>query len=115
MKCAMCDKLTAPVCVVPGLLAGIAVRAKRPEYAQLLTDCQRVYCEVRLGLVAAITAERVAEYARDPLPSLTRSGCSYLMQVRLPVSAHAPSTSTLWRSCAAVTSSTELSYAVRCL
>ncbi|KAK9909756.1 hypothetical protein WJX75_006999 [Coccomyxa subellipsoidea] len=64
-----------------GLLAGVAARAKRPEYAQLLTDCQRVYCEVRLGLVAEITAERVAEYAREPLPSLTRSGCSYLMQV----------------------------------
>ncbi|EIE20882.1 Sec34-domain-containing protein [Coccomyxa subellipsoidea C-169] len=64
-----------------GLLAGVAARAKRPEYAQLLTDCQRVYCEVRLGLVAEITADRIAEYAREPLPSLTRSGCSYLMQV----------------------------------
>lgn len=62
----------------------MAARAKRPEYAQLLTDCQRVYCEVRLGLVAEITADRIAEYAREPLPSLTRSGCSYLMQVRLP-------------------------------
>ncbi|BDA42423.1 Conserved oligomeric Golgi complex subunit 3 [Coccomyxa sp. Obi] len=64
-----------------GLLAGVAARAKRPEYAQLLADCQRVYCEVRLGLVAEITADRIAEYAREPLPSLTRSGCSYLMQV----------------------------------
>jgi hypothetical protein len=60
----------------------VAARAKRPEYAQLLADCQRLYCEVRLGLVLEIVAERVAEYAREPLPSLTRSGCSYLLQVR---------------------------------
>ena len=71
--------------MLSGLLAGVALRAKRPEYAQLLADCQRVYCEVRLGLVAEITADRIAEYAREPLPSLTRSGCSYLMQVSAPV------------------------------
>ena len=65
-----------------GLLAGIAARAARPEYALLLADCMRAYFDARLGLVAGITAERVAAFAREPLPSLTRSGCSYLMQVR---------------------------------
>lgn len=70
-------------CVCSGLLAGVAARAKRPEYAQLLADCQRLYCEVRLGLVSEIVTERIADFAREPLPSLTRSGCSYLMQVLL--------------------------------
>jgi len=65
-----------------GLLAGLAARAGRPEYAQLLADCQRLYCEVRLGLVAGVTAQRVAAYAREPLPQRTRSGCAYLMQAR---------------------------------
>ena len=61
----------------------MAARAQRREYAQLLADCQRVYCEVRLLLVADLVAARMAEYAREPLPSLTRSGCSYLMQACL--------------------------------
>lgn len=75
-------RLTCHMFVLAELLAGIAARAKRPEYAQLLSDCQRLYCEVRLGLVSEIIMGRIAEYAREPLPSLTRSGCSYLMQVR---------------------------------
>lgn len=64
-----------------GLLAGVAARAQRREYMQLLADCQRVYCEARLSLVAEVVAARMADYAREALPSLTRSGCSYLMQV----------------------------------
>lgn len=48
---------------------------------QLLSDCQRLYSEARLALVADVVAMRMAEYMREPLPSLTRSGCSYLMQV----------------------------------
>ena len=64
-----------------GLLAGVAARAQRREYMQLLSDCQRLYCEARLALVADVVAMRMAEYMREPLPSLTRSGCSYLMQV----------------------------------
>ncbi|KAK9845860.1 hypothetical protein WJX81_004499 [Elliptochloris bilobata] len=64
-----------------GLLAGLAARGARQEYAQLLADCQRLYCEVRLGLVEGVTAQRVAAYAREPLPQRTRSGCAYLMQV----------------------------------
>ena len=63
-----------------GLLAGVAARAQRREYMQLLADCQRGYCEVRLQLVADVVGARMAEYAREPLPALTRSGCSYLMQ-----------------------------------
>ena len=58
----------------------MAARAQRREYMQLLADCQRVYCEVRLLLVADVVAARMAEYSREQLPSLTRSGCSYLMQ-----------------------------------
>ena len=66
-----------------GLLAGLAARGARPEYGQLLEDCQRLYCEVRLGLVAGVTAQRIAAYAREPLPQRTRSGCAYLMQALL--------------------------------
>lgn len=60
----------------------MAARAQRREYMQLLADCQRGYCEVRLQLVADVVGARMAEYAREPLPALTRSGCSYLMQAR---------------------------------
>ena len=63
-----------------GLLTGLVARGARPEYAQLLADCQRLYCEVRLGLVAGVTAQRIDAYAREPLPQRTRSGCAYLMQ-----------------------------------
>ena len=66
-----------------GLLAGVAARAARPEYGVLLADCVRAYHDARLGLVRDITAQRIASYAHEPLPSLTRSGCSYLMQVCL--------------------------------
>ncbi len=62
----------------------MAARAQQREYTQLLADCQRVYCEARLSLVGEVVATRMAEYAREALPSLTRSGCSYLMQVWLP-------------------------------
>ena len=37
--------------------------------------------QVRLGLVAGVTAQRIATYAKEPLPQRTRSGCAYLMQV----------------------------------
>ena len=76
-------------CPSAGLLAGVAARAQRREYMQLLADCQRGYCEVRLLLVADVVGARMAEYSREPLPSLTRSGCSYLMQARAaPPSLH---------------------------
>ena len=64
-----------------GLLHGIEARAARPEYGQLLGDCQRAYCAARLVLVGGVTHARMAALAREPLPTLTRSGCAYLMQV----------------------------------
>jgi len=54
---------------------------KRPEYARLLADCQAQYCGARLGLVEPVVRQRVAAFARQPLPTLTRSGCAHLMQV----------------------------------
>ncbi|KAK9817306.1 hypothetical protein WJX72_012420 [[Myrmecia] bisecta] len=64
-----------------GLLQGMESRSQRPEYARLVADCQQAYCDTRLHLVSGVTRERIAEYAREPLPSLMRHGCSYLMQV----------------------------------
>ena len=72
-------------CTCAGLLLGIEERAQRAEYRQLLADCQAAYCAARLALVADVTRARIAALARKPLPALTRSGCAYLMQVRLPV------------------------------
>lgn len=63
-------------------MQGIEIRVQRPEYARLLADCQAMYCDVRLQLVSGVTFERVREFSRQPLPALTRNGCSYLMQVR---------------------------------
>eukprot|EP00850_Spirogloea_muscicola_P001883 SM000007S20843 [mRNA] locus=s7:535084:547309:+ [translate_table: standard] len=64
------------------LLEEMEGRSSRKEYAQLLSDCHTVYCEQRLFLVQNVVQHRVAEYARkEPLASLTRSGCAYLMQV----------------------------------
>lgn len=64
-----------------GLLQGVEARSQRPEYARLLAECQAQYCEARLGLVAPVVRQRVAAFAIQPLPSLTRTGCAYLMQV----------------------------------
>ena len=64
-----------------GLLSGVAARAKAPEYSRLLGDCRGLYCETRLGLVAPVTRSRIAALAGQPLPTLTRRGCAYLMQV----------------------------------
>lgn len=60
----------------------IESRSSRKEYSQILADCHRLYCEQRLSLVKAIVQQRISEYAKkEPLASLTRSGCAYLMQV----------------------------------
>ncbi|OAE26098.1 hypothetical protein AXG93_4022s1100 [Marchantia polymorpha subsp. ruderalis] len=57
-------------------------RGSRKEYAQVLTDCHTLYCEQRLSLVQGVVSQRLSEYAKkEALPSLTRSGCAYLMQV----------------------------------
>ncbi|KAJ4968835.1 hypothetical protein NE237_015536 [Protea cynaroides] len=64
------------------LLEEIESRSSRKEYAQLLAECHRLYCEQRLSLVRGIVHQRISEYAKkEALPSLTRSGCAYLMQV----------------------------------
>ena len=82
--------------IAPGLLAGVAARAARAEYGVLLADCVRAYHDVRLGLVRDITAQRIASYAHEPLPSLTRSGCSYLMQARFWCVRYLPVLSSTW-------------------
>nr|GEU61323.1 conserved oligomeric Golgi complex subunit 3 isoform X1 [Tanacetum cinerariifolium] len=41
-----------------------------------------IYCEQRLSLIKGIVSQRISEYSKkETLPSLTRSGCAYLMQV----------------------------------
>ncbi|XP_062161819.1 conserved oligomeric Golgi complex subunit 3 [Alnus glutinosa] len=64
------------------LLEEIESRSSRKEYVQLLAECHRLYCEQRLSLVRGIVHQRISEFAKkEALPSLTRSGCAYLMQV----------------------------------
>ncbi|XP_009369729.1 conserved oligomeric Golgi complex subunit 3 [Pyrus x bretschneideri] len=64
------------------VLEEIESRASRKEYTQILTECHKLYCEQRLSLVRAIVHQRISEFAKkEALPSLTRSGCAYLMQV----------------------------------
>jgi len=64
------------------ILGEIEGRAARKEYVQILSECHKLYCEQRLYLIKGIVQQRVSEYAKkEPLPSLTRSGCAYLMQV----------------------------------
>ncbi|XP_010939335.1 conserved oligomeric Golgi complex subunit 3 [Elaeis guineensis] len=64
------------------LLGELESRSTRKEYAQIVTECHRLYCEQRLSLVKSILQQRISEFARkEALPSLTRSGCAYLMQV----------------------------------
>ncbi|KAM1155936.1 hypothetical protein ACFX2B_026510 [Malus domestica] len=64
------------------VLEEIESRASRKEYTQILTECHKLYCEQRLSLVRGIVHQRISEFAKkEALPSLTRSGCAYLMQV----------------------------------
>ncbi|XP_068659617.1 conserved oligomeric Golgi complex subunit 3 isoform X1 [Aristolochia californica] len=64
------------------VLEEIESRSSRKEYAQVLSECHRLYCEQRLSLVKRIVQQRISEFAKkEALPSLTRSGCAYLMQV----------------------------------
>ncbi|XP_024973744.1 conserved oligomeric Golgi complex subunit 3 isoform X3 [Cynara cardunculus var. scolymus] len=64
------------------VLEEIERRSSRKEYVQILSECHRIYCEQRLSLVKGIVSQRISEYSRkETLPSLTRSGCAYLMQV----------------------------------
>lgn len=70
-----------------GLLKGLESRSKQPEYAQLLLDCQRMYCEIRLQLMAGVIQSQIAQHTRDPLPAQTRSGWAILMQASSTLSA----------------------------
>ncbi|GAB2219227.1 hypothetical protein Droror1_Dr00006859 [Drosera rotundifolia] len=64
------------------VLVEVEARSSRKEYSQLLAECHKLYCEQRLSLVRSIVQQRIADFAkREDLPSLTRSGCAYLMQV----------------------------------
>ncbi|KAK9948176.1 hypothetical protein M0R45_003763 [Rubus argutus] len=64
------------------VLEEIESRASRKEYTQMLAECHKLYCEQRLSLVRGIVHQRISEFAKkEALPSLTRSGCAYLMQV----------------------------------
>ena len=66
------------------LMQEIENRSSRKEYSQVLADLTSLYCEQRLSLVQGVVSSRIAEYAKkEPLPSLTRSGCAYLGQVCL--------------------------------
>ncbi|XP_073158276.1 conserved oligomeric Golgi complex subunit 3 [Henckelia pumila] len=64
------------------VLEEIESRKLRKEYVQILTECHKLYCEQRLLLVKGIVQQRISEFSKkEALPSLTRSGCAYLMQV----------------------------------
>ncbi|KAI3984512.1 hypothetical protein MKX01_034005 [Papaver californicum] len=66
------------------VLVEIESRASRKEYAQVLAECHKLYCEQRLSLIKSIVHQRMSEFAKkEELPSLTRSGCAYLVQVCL--------------------------------
>ncbi|XP_073043896.1 conserved oligomeric Golgi complex subunit 3-like isoform X3 [Primulina eburnea] len=63
------------------VLEVIESRKVRKEYGQILTECHKLYCEQRLLLVKGIVQQHISEFAKkEALPSLTRSGCAYLMQ-----------------------------------
>lgn len=64
------------------VLEEIESRSQRKEYVQILADCHRLYCEHRLSLIKDIVHQRISIFSKkEALPSLTRSGCAYLMQV----------------------------------
>ncbi|XP_012451198.1 conserved oligomeric Golgi complex subunit 3 [Gossypium raimondii] len=64
------------------VLEEIESRASRKEYVHILAECHKLYCEQRLSLIKGIAHQRISEFAKkEGLPSLTRSGCAYLMQV----------------------------------
>ncbi|WVZ92642.1 hypothetical protein U9M48_038690 [Paspalum notatum var. saurae] len=63
------------------ILSEVESRSSRKEYAQILSECHSLFCEQRLYLVRGMVQQRISEFARtEALPSLTRSGCAYLME-----------------------------------
>ncbi|XVF48818.1 hypothetical protein PTKIN_Ptkin03bG0219000 [Pterospermum kingtungense] len=64
------------------VLEEIESRSSRKEYVHIIAECHKLYCEQRLSLIKGIVHQRISEFAKNEgLPSLTRSGCAYLMQV----------------------------------
>ncbi|MED6147601.1 Golgi transport complex subunit 3 [Stylosanthes scabra] len=64
------------------LLEEIESRSSRKEYGQMLAECHKLYCEQRLSLIRSIVHRRISEFSKkESLPSLTRSGCAYILQV----------------------------------
>ncbi|MCO5558008.1 hypothetical protein L7F22_011583 [Adiantum nelumboides] len=60
----------------------IESRKSKAEYSQILADCHSLYCEQRLTLVRGVVRQRLSGYSKsEPLASMTRQGCAYLMQV----------------------------------
>ncbi|KAJ1295307.1 hypothetical protein BS78_01G214000 [Paspalum vaginatum] len=63
------------------ILSEVESRSSRKEYAQILSECHSLFCEQRLYLIRGMVQQRISEFARtEALPSLTRSGCAYLME-----------------------------------
>ena len=74
-----------PLWLPAGLLKGIEGRAEQAaEYAQLLADCQQIYCDTRLLLVVPVVQQHILDSSADPLTTLMRQGCAYLIQVGVP-------------------------------
>ncbi len=65
----------------PGLFKELESRAQRSEYRRLLAECQSVYSQARLQLVAPFVQQRVAMLAGNDVPVLMRSGYEYLLRV----------------------------------
>jgi hypothetical protein len=65
-----------------GLFKELESRSQRSEYRRLLAECQAVYSQARLQLVAPFVQQRVASLAPQPVPVLMRSGYEYLLRVR---------------------------------
>ncbi|KAM3210629.1 hypothetical protein ACQJBY_064550 [Aegilops geniculata] len=60
----------------------IESRSSKKEYAQVLSECHSLFCEQRLYLIRGMVQQRISEFAKkEALPSFTRSGCAYLMEV----------------------------------
>ncbi|KAK1668330.1 hypothetical protein QYE76_056489 [Lolium multiflorum] len=59
----------------------IESRSAKKEYAQILSECHSLFCEQRLYLIRGMVQQSISEFAKnEALPSLTRSGCAYLME-----------------------------------
>eukprot|EP00899_Mesostigma_viride_P023426 jgi/Mesvir1/4268/Mv22228-RA.2 len=64
------------------LMEEMAARGGKEEYQQLMADCHALYCAERLALVAGVVQDHIHAYGSEQnLPSLTRLGCSYLIQL----------------------------------